>query len=182
MQSRYNSPTHSGASKGPIKVDGGDFSLVSHSLAETQQLGSVLGQLMDGQEVVCLEGELGTGKTTLIQAIGRALDVTSPVTSPTFTLVNEYRARGGSLLYHVDLYRLGKPEEIVQAGIDAYFYGDGICLIEWAEKAGPLLPSEHLYITLEHAGGDTRRISIQPRGDYYRTLLSRLRTAVGFAT
>jgi tRNA threonylcarbamoyladenosine biosynthesis protein TsaE len=163
-------------------VDGEDFSLVSHSLVETQELGSVLGQLMDDQEVVCLEGELGTGKTSLIQAIGRARDVMSPITSPTFTLVNEYRARGGSLLYHVDLYRLGRPEEIVQAGIDAYFHGDGICLIEWAEKAGALLPSEHLYITLEHAGGDTRRISLRARGDYHRALLHRLRTAIRLDT
>ena len=167
---------------GRTKVDGEDFSLVSHSLAETQELGSVLGKLMDGQEVLCLVGELGTGKTSLIQSIGRALGVTSRITSPTFTLVNEYHAREGSVLYHVDLYRLGKPQEVVQAGIDAYFHADGVCLIEWAEKAGALLPTEHLHVTLEHAGGDKRRISIKARGEPYHSLLRRLRTTARFAT
>ncbi len=162
-------------------MDDEGLSIVSQSLAETQDLGSVLGQLLDGQEVLCLEGELGTGKTSLVQAIGRAQGVRTPITSPTFTLVNEYHAREGTL-YHIDLYRLGRPEEIVQAGIDAYFYGDGICLIEWAEKAGALLPAEHLYITLTHAGEDKRHISLRARGDSYRRLLDRLRITIRFAT
>jgi tRNA threonylcarbamoyladenosine biosynthesis protein TsaE len=154
------------------------LTVVSHNLGETQDLGSVLGRLLDGQEVVCLEGELGSGKTSLIQAIGRTLGVTVPITSPTFTLVNEYRGRDVTI-YHVDLYRLRSVEEIVQAGIDGCFYSKGICLVEWAEKARALLPADHLYITLEHAGGDRRRILIRARGDSSRELLLRLREAIG---
>jgi tRNA threonylcarbamoyladenosine biosynthesis protein TsaE len=157
------------------------LTLVSQNLAETQDLGTVLGRLLDGQEVICLEGELGSGKTSLIQAIGRALGVTAPITSPTFTLVNEYRGRDVSI-YHVDLYRLRGVDEIVQAGIDGCFYSKGICLVEWAEKARAILPADHLYVTLEHAGGDRRRISIRARGDSYRELLLRLRETIGSRT
>ncbi len=154
-----------------------DLTVVSHSLAETQRLGTILGELLRGQELVCLEGELGTGKTSLIQAIGRAQGVREPITSPTFTLVNEYQGRAATI-YHVDLYRLTSSEEIVQAGIETYFHGGGICLIEWAEKARGLLPLDHLYLLLRHAGGDTRRISLQARGESYRLLLVRLRDAL----
>lgn len=154
------------------------LTVVSRSLEETQRLGTTLGELLVGQELICLEGELGSGKTSLIQAIGRALGVTGPITSPTFTLVNEHSGRTLTI-YHVDLYRLSSTEEIVQAGIENYFHSDGVCLVEWAEKALGLLPPEHLYITLLHAGNDTRRISIEARGDAHELLLKGLRHALG---
>jgi len=154
-------------------VDTEGLTVISHSLQETQRLGTLIGDLLGGQEVICLEGELGTGKTSLIQAIGQAQGVTEPITSPTFTLVNVYSGRSGNI-YHVDLYRLSNTREILQAGIESYFYGDGICLIEWAEKAQGLLPPEHLYILLQHAGGDTRTISISVRGDSPGFILDRL--------
>jgi tRNA threonylcarbamoyladenosine biosynthesis protein TsaE len=152
--------------------------LVSHSVAETQRLGCSLGQLLEGQEVICLEGELGTGKTTLTQAIGCALGVDDPITSPTFTLVNEYRGKRATLR-HIDLYRLDTTEEMVQAGIDAYLCADGICVIEWAEKAKEILPPEYLYITLKHADDDWRGITLQSEGQRYLDLLRRLRKALG---
>lgn len=151
--------------------------LASHSVAETQRLGCSLGHLLEGQEVICLEGELGTGKTTLIQAIGCALGVGDPITSPTFTLVNEYRGERATL-YHIDLYRLDSTEELLQAGIDAYLWADGISVIEWAEKAKRILPPEYLYITLEHGGEDRREIYLQPQGQYYLQLLRRLEKAL----
>jgi tRNA threonylcarbamoyladenosine biosynthesis protein TsaE len=157
-----------------MDVDAEGFTFVSHSPVQTQRVGSVLGRLLDGHELVCLEGELGTGKTTLIQAVGRAQGVTAPITSPTFTLVNEYQGRKGRI-YHVDLYRLSSPEEIVQAGIDSYFYGEGICLLEWAEKAHAVLPVEFLYLILAHDGDDRRRVAVKARGDPYRVLLEGLR-------
>jgi tRNA threonylcarbamoyladenosine biosynthesis protein TsaE len=159
-------------------VEGEDLTIVSHNLAQTQELGVVLGELLEGQEIICLEGELGTGKTSLIQAIGRAKGVREPITSPTFTLVNEYHGTRVSL-HHVDLYRLESAEEIVQAGIDACFYGESICLVEWAEKARAILPAEHLYITLAHGGGDSRHITVQARGHSYRTILARLKDSMG---
>lgn len=158
-------------------MDRESLTLVSHSVSETRQLGAFLSQLLEGQEVICLEGELGTGKTTLIQAIGDAQGVSEAITSPTFTLVNEYYSRTGTL-YHVDLYRLDSIGEIVQAGIDGFFYADGICVIEWAEKARGILPAECLYITLKHAGEEQRNISIQAKGQPYCQLLHRLRKAL----
>jgi len=155
-------------------VDREGLTVISHSLQETLRLGGLIGELLEGQEVIGLEGELGTGKTTLVQAIGRAQGVTEPITSPTFTLVNVYSGRSGNI-YHVDLYRLNNTREILQAGIESYFYGDGICLIEWAEKARGLLPPEHLHILLQHAGGDARTISIGVGGESPGFLLDRLR-------
>lgn len=151
--------------------------LASHSVEETQRLGCSLGQLLEGQEVICLEGALGTGKTTLVQAIGCALGVGEPITSPTFTLVSEYRGETVTL-YHIDLYRLDSIEEMLQAGIDAYLWADGISVIEWAEKAKRILPHEYLYITLEHAGEDRREIDLRPEGKYYGQLLRRLEEAL----
>ena len=159
-------------------VEGNTLTVTSESPAETGGLGQAISELLTGQEVLCLEGELGSGKTTLIQAIGRALGVTEPITSPTFTLVNEYHGRGVAL-YHVDLYRLHSTDEIVQAGIDTCFHTDGLCLVEWAEKARAVLPTEHLYITLEHAGENRRRISLQAEGAPYRKMLDLLSEAIG---
>jgi tRNA threonylcarbamoyladenosine biosynthesis protein TsaE len=159
-------------------VEGNTLTVISESPADTGQLGEAIGELLSGKEVLCLEGDLGSGKTTLIQAIGRALGVTEPITSPTFTLVNEYHGRGVAL-YHVDLYRLHSTDEILQAGIDTCFHSNGLCLVEWAEKARAVLPREHLYITLEHAGKDRRQISLHAKGAPYRKMLERLREAIG---
>jgi tRNA threonylcarbamoyladenosine biosynthesis protein TsaE len=156
------------------KVDDERLMLVSHSLADTQRLGALLGQLLKGHEVVCLEGELGTGKTSLIQGIGRGQGIEEPITSPTFTLVNEYRGRE-TILYHVDLYRLDSKKEMIATGIDAYFYDDGICVIEWAEKAKDILPRECLYITLKHVSEEERSIFLQAKGPSYYQLLHRLK-------
>jgi tRNA threonylcarbamoyladenosine biosynthesis protein TsaE len=159
-------------------VESNVLTVVSESPAETTELGEAIGALLEGQEVLCLEGELGSGKTTLVQAIARSLGVIEPITSPTFTLVNEYHGRGVTL-YHVDLYRLHTVDEIVQAGIDDCFRSAGLCLVEWAERARAVLPKEHLYITLEHAGKDKRKISLRAEGAPYRKMLSRLRETVG---
>jgi len=154
--------------------DDESLTLVSHGLSETRRLGALLGQLLQGDEVICLEGELGTGKTSLVQGIGQGQGIRKPITSPTFTLVNEYQGRQATL-YHVDLYRLGYTEEMIAAGIDGYFYDDGICVIEWAEKAKDILPPECLYITLKHVSEEKRSILLQARGQAYRQLLRRLK-------
>lgn len=152
------------------KVDEESLSLVSHSLAETRRLGALLGQLLVGGEVICLEGELGTGKTSLIQGIGRGQGIREPITSPTFTLVSEYPGRVGTF-YHVDLYRLDTPDEIIAAGIDGYLYEDGICVIEWAEKAKDILPQHCLCINLQHVGEHERRLAFHAKGKPHSRLL-----------
>jgi tRNA threonylcarbamoyladenosine biosynthesis protein TsaE len=164
-----------------IRTEGGHqrvkdetLSLTTRSLSETQRLGAALGRLLRGDEVICLEGELGSGKTSLIQGIGRGLEVAEPITSPTFTLVNEYQGRRGPM-YHVDLYRLNTAHEIVAAGIDGYIYGDGISVIEWAEKAGDVLPHDCLYVTLSHVNKNERTVALKAKGRPYQRLLRRLR-------
>jgi len=159
------------------KVDDESLALVSHGLSETRRLGTLLGQLLRGDEVICLEGELGAGKTSLIQGIGRGQGIIGPITSPTFTLVNEYQGTE-AILYHVDLYRLDSTEEMIAAGIDGYFYDDGICVIEWAEKARDILPPDRLYITLKHVSEEERDIQFRAKGQVHRQLLRRLKKMV----
>lgn len=144
--------------------------LVSDSLQETQEFGASLGQLLRGGELICLEGELGSGKTTFIQGIGRGLGVDGPITSPTFTLVNEYRGENLTF-YHVDLYRVESLREIIASGLDGLFFGDGVCAIEWAKKAREIVPLERLWITLRHGGGRRRLISLEAQGSTYETIV-----------
>jgi tRNA threonylcarbamoyladenosine biosynthesis protein TsaE len=140
--------------------------LVTHSAAETQALGVELGRSLTPGEVVAFYGDLGSGKTCMIQGICKALEVADYVTSPTFILINEYagRLQGRDLpVYHFDLYRLGGPDELEELGAEEYFYGRGVCMVEWAERAGELLPEGCRQVRLEHGGGDERRVEISGR-------------------
>ena len=130
------------------------------SLKETIDLGKRLGQTADKGDVITLEGDLGAGKTTLTQAIGLGLEVPSSfyITSPTFTLLQEYPGR--IPLYHMDLYRLGNVEEIEDLGFDEFLYGksDGLAVIEWPERLESLMPQNRLNIKLDFSGEtDTAR-------------------------
>lgn len=145
---------------------------MSNSPARTQWLGAQLGELLIGGEVVCLEGDLGTGKTTLTQGIGRGLGICKPIISPTFTLIREYTPSAGRPpLYHIDFYRLDRPQEFATLGLDDYLYGEGVCVIEWAEKAVMLLPGNRLWITLSYAGHGVRCLQLAARGKRHSNLL-----------
>lgn len=154
------------------------LTVVSHSLSQTRELGALLGQVLEGDATICLEGELGAGKTSLVQGMGQAYGVREPITSPTFTLVNEYMGKD-EILYHVDLYRLDTVEEMAAAGFEGYFYSDGICVIEWAEKARDILPPECLHITLKHVSEEERSIRFQAKGKVYGQVLRRLKSMLG---
>ena len=108
--------------------------------------------------VVGLSGVLGSGKTCLIKGICRGLGIYEPVTSPTFIIINQYRGR--LPVYHFDLYRINSAEELYELGYEEYFYGMGVCLVEWAEKAGELLPEESIKVKLEYLGETERKIEI----------------------
>jgi tRNA threonylcarbamoyladenosine biosynthesis protein TsaE len=144
--------------------------LVSDSPQETQEFGASLGQLLQSGELICLEGELGSGKTTFIQGLGRGLGVDEPITSPTFTLVNEYRGEN-LIFYHVDLYRVESRQEIITSGLDDLFFGDGVCAIEWAEKAREIVPLERLWVTLRHGGERRRLVSLEAQGSIYEEIV-----------
>lgn len=116
------------------------------SLAETLDLGEILGRLAEPGDVFCLLGELGAGKTALAQGIGRGLGIDEAVNSPTFTLIHEYRGR--LPFYHMDLYRMGCLEEGEELGLTEYFWGKGLCVVEWPQVAAELLPEDILQVNI----------------------------------
>jgi tRNA threonylcarbamoyladenosine biosynthesis protein TsaE len=148
------------------------FELISHSAEETQRLGSHIGKLAKAGDVILLVGELGTGKTCLAQGIASGLEIADYISSPSFVLLKPYQGR--LPLYHIDFYRLSKMEEILDLGLDDYLYGDGVCVVEWAEKALAMLPQEHLLINLEHLSENERRVRFKPKGERHRGLISEL--------
>lgn len=125
---------------------------------ETIALGRKLAASLETGDVVALFGDLGAGKTHLVKGICTAFGISEAhVNSPTFTLVNEYAGQDG-MVYHFDAYRIKRIDEFFELGYEDYFYGDGICLIEWPERIEPLLPDHTLRLKLVHRGGDQRRI------------------------
>jgi len=158
--------------------------VISHSPAQTQRLGMRLGELMRGGELLLLEGQLGTGKTTFTQGLARGMGITDVISSPTFTLLKEYAGqpvadlaepsqhqRLGPALYHFDLYRLDNPEEIFDLGFEDYFFGDGTCVVEWAERADLFWPTEHLRIRLKMLSETKRGLLFTATGARYCELL-----------
>lgn len=120
------------------------------------------GRLQPG-DVLALIGDLGAGKTCFVQGLAEGLQVTGPVSSPTFTLVNEYQGR--LPLYHMDVYRLNDPEEALDFGLNEYLYGQGVTVIEWADRLGDLLPDSTWRLYFENGDSECqRRIRIQEAG------------------
>ena len=132
---------------------------VTNSAAETRALGEKLASRLKAGDVVVLEGELGAGKSELARGIARGLGVTETVTSPSFTILNVYES-GRCPLYHFDWYRLESEEELYELGMDEYLGGDGIAVIEWAERCPEAVPENVLRIRLEVTGGESRRITV----------------------
>lgn len=134
----------------------------TNSAEETFRLGEKLGHLAIPGQIYTLNGDLGVGKTVFTQGVARGLGIKEPVNSPTFTIVQEYED-GRMPFYHFDVYRIGDLEEMEEIGYDDYFFGNGICLIEWAELIQELLPETMISITIEkepEKGFDYRKIII----------------------
>jgi tRNA threonylcarbamoyladenosine biosynthesis protein TsaE len=125
-------------------------------------VGEALAELLPAEAVVALRGDLASGKTCLVRGMAARFVPRQDVTSPTFTLVNVYGREPS--LYHLDLYRLSHPAELAELGYEELFEPDGLTVVEWAERAEGLLPATRLDIALEHAGGDTRRLTFTDRG------------------
>ncbi len=120
------------------------------------ELGKRIGAFLSPNNIVALSGPLGAGKTTLIQGIAAGAGVLDYVTSPTFIIINEYQGR--SPFYHIDLYRMEETAQIEDLGIEEYFVRGGICVIEWAEKLGPLLPKNAEKIEIKMVGENEREL------------------------
>ncbi len=147
--------------------------IISHSLDETQDLGARVGELARAGDLFCLEGNLGSGKTSFVQGLGRGLGSADDIHSPTFILANEHR--GGRLpLYHLDVYRVASAGEAIGFGLEDYLAGEGVCVIEWAEKIRDALPRERLWIAFQHAGENHRVIVFHADGARYAELLEKL--------
>ncbi len=151
-------------------------SLDTRSADETRALGEQIGILLEPGDVVLLQGQLGAGKTAMTKGIGRGAGSDDLVISPTFVLMNEYRGR--VMVYHVDLYRLEEPDEIVALDLPGYTV-DGALIVEWPERGEGLLPVEHLLVEIEHTGETTRTIHLSASGCRHSHLLSELWRTMG---
>ena len=155
------------------KVDMDCLELISHSPEQTQKLGIHIGELALAGDIFLLVGALGTGKTCLTQGIAWGLNIKEYTLSPSFVLVRELYGR--LPLYHIDLYRLDRIEEIVELGLDDYLYGNGVCVVEWAEKGLSVLPIEHLMIQISYLSDTERSFQLKPTGKRYLEILAQLK-------
>lgn len=139
--------------------------MVYESLSEkdTYDLGKELGAKAQPGQIVCIDGDLGVGKTVFTKGFAEGLGVGDDVVSPTFTIIQEY-TDGRLPMYHFDVYRIGHPDEMYDIGYEEYFYGDGVCLVEWSSRIEELLPEEAIHINIEkdlEKGFDYRKITVE---------------------
>ena len=139
----------------------------THDPEETFEVGRTIGMNAKPGQIYTLPGDLGVGKTVFTQGVAAGLGITEPVNSPTFTIIQEYED-GRLPFYHFDVYRIGDLEEMEEIGYDDYFFGQGICLIEWAELIEEILPEKRIEVTIEkdlEKGFEYRKITIEERGE-----------------
>jgi tRNA threonylcarbamoyladenosine biosynthesis protein TsaE len=147
-------------------VDEKMIQIRTSSVEQTFNVGKYLGQVLKRGDIICLIGGLGVGKTAFTGGIADALGIKGYITSPTFTIVNEYK--GSIPLYHFDVYRIADPEEMFEIGFDEYIDGSGIVVIEWADLIKEVLPAEHILVKIEkdmENGENKRIITIEFKGD-----------------
>lgn len=140
-----------------------------NSVEATTTIGFNLGKLLNSGDIICLTGDLGTGKTHITKGIAKGLNIDDHITSPTFTIVNEYDT-GRLKLFHFDVYRVNDPDEIYAIGFDDYIFSDGVSIIEWANYIEEILPKEYVHIDIKKdlsTDENFRRISIRAYGDRY---------------
>ena len=149
------------------------ITISTSSPEQTQSAGRILGAYASAGDVFLLTGDLGAGKTCLTQGILWGLGGEEYARSPTFVLICEYYAR--LTLYHMDLYRLDSIDEVIDLGLDDYFLGDGVCVVEWAEKGTDAFIGEHVNVVIEDIGNDGRRLTLSADSARYSEMLGVLR-------
>lgn len=132
------------------------YKIISRNETETEAIGRFIGAFLKPGDILCLNGDLGAGKTTLTKSIGKALEIQEYITSPSFTIVNEYHD-GKYPLYHFDVYRINDLEELYEIGYEEYFFGEGICIIEWANMIEELLPENVIQLELHRTNEENLR-------------------------
>ncbi len=137
------------------------------SVEETMEIGRKIGKKIGQGMTICLTGDLGTGKTHFAKGLAEGLGITDNITSPTFTIVNEYH-EGRIPFYHLDVYRVNDIDEILQVGFEEYVYGQGVTLIEWADMIEPILPDEFIHVKIEKTQNENeRKITLKSFGRDY---------------
>jgi tRNA threonylcarbamoyladenosine biosynthesis protein TsaE len=156
-------------------LDERSLELLSHSAEQTRRLGVRLGEMLAAGDLVCLSGDLGSGKTTLTQGIARGWGTFDAVTSPTFVLINQYRRADGQNLLHFDAFRISDPAEAINLGLSDLLEGEAPMVIEWSERVSSLLPGERLQVKLGWAGDERRNIIMTAIGLHYERMLRAFR-------
>lgn len=138
----------------------------SYSYEDTHKVADEIAKTLKGGEFIAMYGDLGAGKTAFVQGLAKSLGIKNHITSPTFTIVNEYEGR--LPLYHFDVYRIADPDEMYEIGYEEYIGSDGVCIIEWAELIEDLFPKDYYKITIlkdEEKGFDYRKIIFEESGE-----------------
>jgi tRNA threonylcarbamoyladenosine biosynthesis protein TsaE len=157
-------------------LDERTLDFISSSVDQTVRLGVRLGEMLEVGDLICLSGELGSGKTAMAQGIGRGWGASRHVSSPSFILIHEYpRMRDGRLLYHIDCYRLENSADVATSGLQDMLEDGGAIMIEWPERIADLLPEDRLWIDLRYVSETRRGLRIQAFGDRPAELLKEFR-------
>jgi len=151
------------------------FEIESLSAKRTQSIGKLLGEKLKPKDIICLYGDLGAGKTCLSKGIAAGLGVSENITSPTFTIIKEYKGRYP--VYHIDVYRLSSSADMMDLGYEEYFDGDGVVIIEWADIIEDILPEERLDIQLSKKD-KVHIIKFIPRGNRYVIIAEEMKKSV----
>ena len=155
-------------------LDAHTIEFFSRSPEQTRRVGMRLGGLLQDGDVICLQGDLGAGKTTLVQGLAQGWGSLDPVSSPTFIIVNIYRRPDKGQLFHMDAYRLESAPEAAELDLDEML-AQGSVLVEWPERIQKILPEQHMWISFEYVAEENRQMLIKARGARYDDLLSELR-------
>jgi tRNA threonylcarbamoyladenosine biosynthesis protein TsaE len=158
-------------------LEGQSLDFLSHSPEQTVRLGVRLGELLRRGDVICLAGDLGSGKTTLAQGIARGWGSLDQVTSPTFILINEYRRADSQRLYHLDAFRMSGAPEADMLGFHELLDTEGCLIIEWPERIRALIPEDHLWVSLRWVDESRRGMNFIAKGQRYERALESFRTA-----
>ena len=155
-------------------LDAHSLEFFSKSPEQTRRIGMRLGSALKKGDVLCLQGELGAGKTTFVQGIAQGWGSLDSVSSPTFIIVNVYRRTDGAQLFHLDTYRLESQPEAEELDIDSML-SEGVLIVEWPERLGNLIPEERLWVKLDHILDEQRLMLFNANGERYDSLLAGIR-------
>jgi tRNA threonylcarbamoyladenosine biosynthesis protein TsaE len=172
----YNSAMSDQAPRAVYAAHELDF--ISHSPAQTERIGQRIGALLQPGDLLLLVGTFGVGKTHLARGITRGLGSADLVTSPSFVLVNEYCAgpeHGKMPIYHVDLYRLADGDDLNTIGLEELWESNGVCLVEWPERAADIVPADHIAMHMSHLSETKRRLRLIPHGKRYNALVNQFK-------